>query len=166
MHSLHKAMALLEWLPYQKSNPNSALGPYIKQEAGFSLQRSTLTHRPIPLVYSPGPQCLSPWNDYTQNELHLWPPQKPIPKVSGAVLVSIPILRDIAMLIISPKNGAKYREGTRVHQWPLLESEFPLTTDLCVWDERGIGVSGSSQQQWQNQSSWDWAGRTPTCRWT
>lgn len=49
------------------------------------MQLSLLTHLPIPLVSSPGPQCLSPWNDYTQNELHLWPPQKPIPKASGAI---------------------------------------------------------------------------------
>lgn len=32
------------------------------------------------------------------------------------------------MLIISPKT-ARYRESTRVHQWPILDPKFP--SDLC-----------------------------------
>lgn len=106
MHSLHKATTLLEWLPYQKSNPNSALGPQMKWQCKCLFRGPLLTHLLTPLVYySPGSQSLSPWNVYTQNELHLWPPEKLIPKVSGVILVSISILKDIAMLIISPNTG-------------------------------------------------------------
>lgn len=55
MHSLHKVMALLEWLPHQKSNPYSALGPQMRCHAGL-FQRATLNTRP----YSPCLLSLDP----------------------------------------------------------------------------------------------------------
>lgn len=70
-HSLHKATALLEWLPYQKSNPNSALGPQMKWQCKCLFRGPLLPTFSFPSS-TPRDPSVYPWNVYTQNELHLW----------------------------------------------------------------------------------------------
>lgn len=93
----------------------------------------------------PGTQCLSPWN--VQNELHLWPPEKPRPKVFGAILVSISILKDIVMLIISPKTGQDTGRALGFTSGQSWTPNFPLTSLCGMRGASGIRVLATTMAE-------------------